>query len=138
MPLQDHSGDDQLLMYSICWILTSFCQFDFPGDKAFFSQTHQDHDVSPGLLPLSLGCKVAELMVEINKHGCVARSFFEFSRNTKVDESGNRFLFLFCISQLFFYLIERKKKVSKASKFRSFSLFTPLPLRPILMGSTCY
>lgn len=50
----------------------------------------------------------------------MARLFFEFLGNIKGDESGNSFLVLFCIEQLFYH--KKKKKKLKTSKLGSFRL----------------
>ena len=53
--LGDHSGDDQLLMYFICWTIASVCRPDFPGDKAFLYQSCHSQGPQPGLFSLFPG-----------------------------------------------------------------------------------
>ena len=50
--LGDHSADNQLLMYFICWTFASVCGLDFTGDKAFLYQSCHSQGSQPGLFCL--------------------------------------------------------------------------------------
>lgn len=62
----------------------------------------------------------------------MARLFFEFLGNIRGDESGNSFLMLFCVEQLFYH----KKKKKKAQNIKvKFLLSLPYCLSPQFSGA---